>query len=45
MLRNGSDVGRLVELTNRRNNLENQVMELMEEWEELEALLNQIQQQ
>ena len=45
MLLNGRDVGRLVELTNKRNGLDNEVVTLMEEWEELEALLNKIQQQ
>ena len=39
MLANGSDVGKLVDLTEAKTKLEEQVMELMEEWEELEALL------
>ena len=39
MLANGSDVGKLVDLTATKEKLEGEVMELMEEWEELEALL------
>ena len=39
MMANGSDVGMLVDLTKEKETLEEQVMELMEEWEDLEALL------
>lgn len=39
MMANGSDVGKLVDLTKEKETLEEQVMELMEEWEDLEALL------
>mmetsp|Transcript_18296 Transcript_18296/g.52867 ORF Transcript_18296/g.52867 Transcript_18296/m.52867 type:complete len:606 (+) Transcript_18296:41-1858(+) len=39
MLSNGSDVGKLVDLTEKRNQLEGEVAELMEEWEELEILM------
>lgn len=39
MLHNGSDVGKLVDLTEKKDKLEGEVMEYMEEWEELEALL------
>lgn len=42
MLANGSDVGKLVDLTKEKEAIEGQVMELMEEWEELEALLQQV---
>lgn len=42
MLSNGSDVGKLVDLTQARNQLNEQVVELMEEWEELEALLEHL---
>ena len=42
MLANGSDVGKLVDLTNEKEALEAQVMELMEEWEELETLLSRV---
>lgn len=42
MLANGSDVGKLVDLSKEKEELEEQVMELMEEWEELEALLLQV---
>ena len=43
MLENGSDVGKLVDLTAAKEKLEEEVMEFMEEWEELEALLAQSQ--
>ena len=43
MLANGSDVGTLLDLTKEKEQLEEQVMELMEEWEELETLLAQQQ--
>ena len=39
MLANGSDVGKLVDLSKEKELLENEVMELMEEWEELETLV------
>lgn len=45
MLRNGSDVGRLIDLTSKRSDLDKEVMALMEEWEELEALLSKFQQE
>jgi len=44
MLQNGSDVGKLVELSQKKEALEEQVMEYMTEWEELETLLSQVQQ-
>lgn len=43
MFANGSDVGKLVDLTEEKNKLEEEVMELMEEWEQLEELLLEIQ--
>jgi ATPase subunit of ABC transporter with duplicated ATPase domains len=39
MMLNGSDVGKLVDLTKQKEALEAEVLELMEEWEELEGLL------
>jgi hypothetical protein len=42
MLANGRDVEKLVDLTKAKDVLEEQVMELMEEWEELETLMAQI---
>ena len=42
MLANGSDVGKLVDLTKEKDKLEEEVMELMSEWEELESLLAQV---
>jgi len=39
MLEHGSDVGKLVDLTEKRGKIETKIMELMEEWEELEELL------
>mmetsp|Transcript_9790 Transcript_9790/g.15036 ORF Transcript_9790/g.15036 Transcript_9790/m.15036 type:complete len:735 (+) Transcript_9790:139-2343(+) len=43
MLENGSDVGKLVDLTAKREEEEERVLEYMEEWEELEELLLQVQ--
>jgi len=43
MLANGSDVGKLVDLSNEKEVLEGEVMELMEEWEELETLLAEME--
>lgn len=43
MLENGSDVGALVDLSAKKEKLEGDVMEYMEEWEELEALLAEAQ--
>lgn len=43
MMANGNDVGKLVDLTKAKEALENEVMELMEEWEELETLLAQVE--
>jgi ABC-type multidrug transport system ATPase subunit len=43
MLANGNDVGKLVDLTKDKQALESQVMELMEEWEELESLLAKVE--
>lgn len=43
MLKHGSDVGKLVDLNNEKEALESQVMEYMNEWEELEALLAQVE--
>lgn len=40
MLANGSDVGKLVDLTKQKDELEEQVMSYMEEWEDLEKLLS-----
>lgn len=42
MLANGSDVGKLVDLTKEKEKFEEEVMLLMEEWEELESLLAQL---
>jgi len=42
MISNGSDVGKLVDMTKAKDKLEGEVMKLMEEWEELEALLEQL---
>lgn len=39
MLSHGSDVGKLVDLTNQKNKLEEETTKLMAEWEELEALV------
>jgi len=39
MLANGSDVGKLVDLSEKKQGLEAEVAELMEEWEELESLM------
>jgi ATP-binding cassette subfamily F protein 3 len=39
MLANGSDVGKLVDLSKKKEILEEEVMALMEEWEELETLV------
>jgi hypothetical protein len=39
MLSNGTDVEKLVDLTKKKEALENEVMELMGEWEELEEVL------
>ena len=43
MLANGSDVGKLVDLTKEKDVLEEEVMTLMEEWEELESLLAEME--
>lgn len=43
MLANGSDVGKLVDLSKEKEILEEEVMELMEEWEELETLLAEME--
>ncbi|KAL3908933.1 MAG: hypothetical protein SGILL_008291, partial [Bacillariaceae sp.] len=43
MLANGSDVGKLVDLQKEKEALETDVMELMEEWEELEVLLAELE--
>ena len=43
MLANGSDVGKLVDLSGEKEVLEEEVMELMEEWEELELLLAEME--
>ena len=42
MMVNGSDMNKLMELTTQKDVLEADVLELMEEWEELEGLLAQI---
>ena len=42
MLTNGSDVGKLVDLSKQKEALELEVSQLMEEWEELEVLLGQV---
>ncbi|CAB9505190.1 Tylosin resistance ATP-binding protein TlrC [Seminavis robusta] len=43
MLANGSDVGKLVDLSKKKEELEAKVEEYMEEWEELEMLLAESQ--
>lgn len=43
MLENGSDVGKLVDLSKEKEVLEEEVMALMEEWEELETLLAEME--
>ena len=43
MLANGSDVGKLVDLSKEKEILEEEVMTLMEEWEELESLLAEME--
>ena len=43
MLANGSDVGKLVDLSKEKEGLEEEVMTLMEEWEELETLLAEME--
>lgn len=43
MLSNGSDVGKLVDLSAKKEALEEEVMILMEEWEELETLLAEME--
>jgi ATPase subunit of ABC transporter with duplicated ATPase domains len=43
MLANGKDVGKLVDLTKEKEALEAEVMELMEEWGDLETLLAKVQ--
>ena len=45
MLANGSDVGKLVDLSKEKEGLEEEVMELMEEWEELETLMGEMEEQ
>lgn len=40
MLASGNDVGLLVDLTEKRNGVEEEICELMEEWEQLEILFN-----
>jgi ATP-binding cassette subfamily F protein 3 len=42
MFANGRDMGKLVDLTEKKETLEAQVMELMEEWETLETLMAQL---
>lgn len=42
MMTVGNDVGKLVDLNKEKETLEELVMELMEEWEELESLLAQV---
>lgn len=42
MQENGSDVGKLVDLTEEKDKLGEQVMKLMAEWEELEEVLLQV---
>lgn len=42
MMANGSDVNKLVDLTKQKDGLEAEVLELMEEWEELEGLLAKV---
>jgi len=43
MLANGSDVGKLVDLSKEKEGLEEEVMELMEEWEELETVIAEME--
>jgi ATPase subunit of ABC transporter with duplicated ATPase domains len=43
MLKNGSHVGKLVVLSEKKESLEEQITEYMEEWEQLEALLAKAQ--
>ncbi len=43
MLKYGSDVGQLVDLTEKKKKIEKEIAKLMEEWEELEKLLDQTQ--
>ena len=42
MMANGSDVGKLVDLSKKKEALEAKVVEYMEEWEELECVLAQV---
>jgi hypothetical protein len=42
MLDIGNDVGKLVDLTKKKEKLEQEVMKLMEEFEELEKVLLQV---
>lgn len=42
MFDNGNDVGKLVDLTKEKEKIEEQIMELMEEWEQLENVLLQV---
>jgi ATPase subunit of ABC transporter with duplicated ATPase domains len=42
MMTVGNDVGKLVDMSKEKEKLEEKVMELMEEWEELEVLLTQL---
>ena len=42
MLENGSDVGKLVDLTSVKEELEAKVLQYMDEWEELETILEQV---
>uniref|UniRef100_A0A7S4AJE7 ABC transporter Uup C-terminal domain-containing protein n=1 Tax=Pseudo-nitzschia australis TaxID=44445 RepID=A0A7S4AJE7_9STRA len=43
MMANGSDVGKLVDLSKAKDILEEEVMELMEEWEELETVMAEME--
>ena len=43
MMSVGNDVGKLVDMNNEKEKLEEKVMELMEEWEELETLLAEVE--
>lgn len=43
MLANGSDYGKLVDLSKEKEVLEEEVMALMEEWEELETLIAEME--
>ena len=43
MLANGSDVGKLVELSKTKEILDEQVVKLMEEWEELETVMAEVE--